>query len=100
MKKLLILFALFFAVHADAQTRRRALLQAAIETEVTPDYTVSNTDGSADFSSLAQVNSYLGFQPGDYIAFKRGDDFTDGTSVLAVSGTSGNPTVYGAYGTD
>lgn len=64
---------------------------------VTPDYTVSNTDGSADFSTVAQVNAYESFAAGDIIAFKRGDSWAE-TLDPPINGTSGNHLVFTDYG--
>ena len=60
-------------------------------------YHVSATDGSADFTSITEVNA-ASFSPGDSILFNRGETFT-GTITVTSTGLSGNPIIYGAYGT-
>jgi len=57
----------------------------------------SGTSESRAWKSLDKVNRYRPL-PGDQILFKRGD-FWEGTLVPSSSGTSGNPIIYGAYGT-
>src|SRR5690554_3267128 len=58
----------------------------------------SNQGTSSDkpWKSLSKVNSF-NFKGGDQILFKRGDEWT-GTITVSAAGSSGNPIVYGAYG--
>ena len=56
----------------------------------------SGTSSSQPWQSLAKVNSFKP-GPGDNILFNRGDEWK-GTLTITASGSSGNPVVYGAYG--
>ena len=97
--KSIFLFLILFPVVCFSQTRRAALLRAAAQSEAPAyDYLVSNTDGSADFSTIAAVNAYGSFSPGDVIALKRGDSWNE-VLVPPISGTSGNHLVFTATGT-
>ncbi|RYY26224.1 MAG: hypothetical protein EOP41_04730, partial [Sphingobacteriaceae bacterium] len=49
------------------------------------------------WKTLAHVSQISSFRAGDQILFKRGDVFA-GTLTISVSGSSGNPIVFGAYG--
>lgn len=58
------------------------------------------TDGSGDFTTIADVVSYdkvIGFSPGDFIAFRRGDKWRE-TLQCWSSGSAGHPIIYGSYG--
>lgn len=74
-------------------------------------YYFSSSSGSDSYSaaqaqnrntpwkSIEKLNNSMSlFRPGDSILFKRGDVFY-GQIILEVSGTAGNPIVFGAYGT-
>jgi hypothetical protein len=56
----------------------------------------SGTSTSTPWKTLTKVNSFTP-KAGDQILFNRGDEWT-GTVTVSASGTSGNPIVYGAYG--
>lgn len=58
-------------------------------------YHVASSGG--DYSTIAEVNAAT-FSPGDQILFNRGESFY-GTLIVSQSGSSGNPIIYGAYGT-
>jgi len=68
-------------------------------------YYVSNSGNDSNsgltealaWKTLAKVNNFKP-QPGDQILFKKGDAW-EGTLTVTASGASGNPIVYGAYGT-
>lgn len=72
-----------------------------------PTYYFSTTDGNdtrtatqaqnqaTPWKTLAKLNSYA-FAPGDQVLLKRGDTFAG--SLSTVSGDTGNPVTYGAYG--
>ena len=73
-------------------------------------YYVSSTQGddnrslvdaknlATPWKTLAKVNAIMGsLQAGDQVLFKRGDVFS-GTLTVTVSGSVGNPIVFGAYG--
>jgi hypothetical protein len=70
------------------------------------DYYVSSSDGNDANSGTSPENAWKtlnkvnSFSPkaGDQILFNRGDEWV-GSITVKVSGTSGNPIVYGAYGT-
>ncbi len=55
------------------------------------------TSENTSWKSLEKVNSFT-FKAGDQILFKRGDEWS-GTIIAKSSGASGNPVVYGAWGT-
>jgi hypothetical protein len=55
------------------------------------------TSITTSWLSIAKINAST-FRPGDMILFKRGDIFY-GTITINQSGSSGNPIVFGAYGT-
>ena len=57
----------------------------------------SGTSESLSWRSLGKVNNF-NFLPGDKVFFRRGDEW-EGTITCNYSGKSGNPIVYGAYGT-
>ena len=57
----------------------------------------NGTSLTTSWQTLAKVNSKT-FVPGDQILFKCGDTFY-GTLTIKSSGSSGNPIIYGAYGT-
>ncbi|MCG6189071.1 right-handed parallel beta-helix repeat-containing protein, partial [Maribellus maritimus] len=57
----------------------------------------SGTSSSQAWRTLEKVNSFSP-SPGDQILFNRGDQWV-GTLTINVSGSSGNPIVFGAYGT-
>jgi hypothetical protein len=56
------------------------------------------TDGSGDFTTIAQVNAHT-FVAGDQVLFRKGDTWT-GTTALNInhSGALGNPIIYSSYG--
>ena len=55
------------------------------------------TSESSPWQTISKVNAST-FSPGDKILFQRGDTFY-GSLTIRNSGSSGNPIVYGAYGT-
>lgn len=57
----------------------------------------TGTSVSSPWKTLVKVNGFS-FKPGDQVLFKSGDEWY-GTLIPRTSGTSGNPIVYGAYGT-
>ena len=57
----------------------------------------SGLSTASPWKSIAKVNSAT-YLNGDHILFRRGDTFV-GTLTLSKSSTSGNPIIYGAYGT-
>ena len=69
------------------------------------DYYVSNSGNDSNpgmsetlpWRSLEKINSFTP-SPGNQVLFKRGDEW-NGTLTVNASGSSGNPIVYGAYGT-
>ena len=79
MKKLLTFIFLLFAVPVWAAVYHVA------------------TDGSGDFTTIAQVNAAT-FAAGDEILFKRGDVWAEDLTFPSCSGVSGNPISLGAYG--
>ncbi len=88
MKKLLFFFAVLLPLHLLAQTTYYVSNSGSDSN--------SGTSESSPWESLNKVNIYS-FSPGDQILFKRGDQW-EGTITVNASGTSGNPIVYGAYG--
>ncbi len=88
MKKLLFFFAVLLPLHLLAQTTYYVSNSGSDSN--------SGTSESSPWESLNKVNSYT-FSAGDQILFKRGDQW-EGTITVNTSGTSGNPIVYGAYG--
>jgi hypothetical protein len=74
--------------------------------ELVPDFFVSSSDGNDSDNGLtegtawatcAKVNAQS-FSPGDVIAFKRGDTWTEDPLRPPSSGSAGNPIIFGAYG--
>lgn len=71
-------------------------------------YYVSTTDGNNSDNGLTPATAWLNlskvasqqgsFNPGDSILFKRGGQYP-GSINITVSGSAGNPIVFGAYGT-
>lgn len=58
----------------------------------------SGTSAQQAWRSIKKVNAMMKtFRPGDRILFRRGDRFPGGV-VVTTSGTSGQPIVFGAYG--
>jgi len=58
-------------------------------------YTVSNTDGGADYSSLSTLETALsGFSPGDSVLVKRGDIFNETLTITSINGIN-----FSTYGT-
>jgi len=57
----------------------------------------SGTSPNQPWKSLTKVNSFSP-KPGDQILFNRGEEWI-GTITVKASGSSGNPVIYGAYGT-
>lgn len=93
MKNLLITISVFISVSVHAT-----------------DYYFSTTDGNdantstqaqnqaTPWKTLSKLNTFFSnLLPGDHIYFKRGDVFY-GTFTASVSGASGNPIVFDAYG--
>ena len=59
----------------------------------------NGTSQATAWQTIAKVNSKMStFAPGDNILFKRGDTFY-GSLIVTQSGASGNPIIFGAYGT-
>ncbi len=58
----------------------------------------SGKSTSAPWKTIAKVNSYTGFVAGDRILLQRGRTWREQLTV-PVSGVSGSPVVFGAYGT-
>lgn len=56
------------------------------------------TDGTGDYTSLAQVDAAT-LAAGDNILFRRGDTFRGGMALNTTPGAAGNPIYFGAYGT-
>jgi len=57
----------------------------------------SGTSTSAAWRTIGKVNSFSGFRPGDQILLRRGQMWREQLNVPA-GGASGNPLVFGAYG--
>jgi len=57
----------------------------------------NGTSSSTPWKTLSKVSSYTGFVAGDQILFNRGDIFY-GMLIMRNSGSTGNPIVYGTYG--
>ena len=57
----------------------------------------SGTDPSTPWKTLAKVNSFKSFAPGDNILFRSGDVFY-GSITVYNGGSSGSPITYGSYG--
>lgn len=55
------------------------------------------TDGSGDYTTIAQVNAAT-FSPDDFILFNKGDTWRE-TLLVPSSGTLGHPITFGSYGT-
>ncbi len=70
------------------------------------DYFIDSENGSDSNTGLSPSQAWASLTPvnsatlaaGDTILFARGSEF-EGTLTVSASGTSGNPIVYGAYGT-
>ena len=96
-KILTLLFALVLTLPAATQPGFLAQYRA--------NYFVSATGNDANsgktpwnaWQTITKVNATT-FQPGDVVAFRRGDAFY-GTLTPANSGTTGKPIIYTAYGT-
>src|SRR5690242_8416954 len=86
---LFLLFLLLTAANSSATTYY-------VSSSSGNDYN-SGMDPSSAWQSLSKVSNYYNFQPGDQILFKRGDVFY-GSLTISNSGSSGNPIVFGAYG--
>lgn len=82
-----------------------ATAQPGIFAQYRANYFVSATGNDSNngkypwspWQTITKVNATT-FQPGDIVAFKRGDAFT-GTVTANASGTASNPITYGSYGT-
>src|SRR5664279_2400223 len=58
----------------------------------------SGTSATTPWKTIAKLNSFTGLVSGDAVLFKRGEIFY-GSVIVNKSGSSGNPIVFGAYGT-
>lgn len=65
--------------------------------DVTGNGSIGNPFRTISKCNLITLNNTVAV--GDSILFNRGDNFNDTTLLINKSGTSGNPIVYGAYGT-
>lgn len=94
VKLILILFAaLFFNSKVNAATYYVSSSSGDDKHSVT-----EAQNPAMPWKSLNRVNAAMGsFHAGDQILFKRGESFA-GSLLISVSGTSGNPIIFGAYG--
>lgn len=89
MKKLLIIILLSQAFHTFA---------ASVVYKVASSGNDANNGITAPWKTLAKVNAMQSsLNAGDMVLFNRGDVFY-GNLIVSKSGTSGNPIIYGAYG--
>jgi len=90
MKKLIIIILLLQAFHTFA---------ASVVYKVASSGNDANNGITAPWKTLAKVNAMQStLNAGDMVLFNRGDIFY-GNLIVSKSGTSGNPIIYGAYGT-